>query len=56
MLPQSLQQKFELNRKKVFNIVVFTELLKALACALESKQTVSQLLVTNQLCKQNDAH
>jgi len=49
-LPNNLEQKFEMNRKKVFNILIFRELAKALACELEAKVVVAKLLTTAKEC------
>ena len=39
-----------MNRKKIFNILVFKELIKQIGCIFKAKETVGALLVTNHRC------
>lgn len=36
-VPNKLQQKFDLNSRKVFNVMLFKELVKQIAVILEAK-------------------
>ena len=55
-LPNSLNDKFEMNRKKVFNTLVFQEMLRTIAASLEAKITVSNLIQQSQRCHVSDIH
>ena len=43
-LPRQLQEKFEANKTKVFNVLIFKELVKQIAVVLSAKEILSGLL------------
>jgi hypothetical protein len=47
LLPQQLEAKFEMNRRKVFNIVIYKELIRAVAARVEAYGVTSTLLKLN---------